>query len=184
MSDTPMPMRRKALEHWRSYAQRLKHRVVELERELSAARRELAQARELLYEYFAAYPHGRLGEKYRALKSPAQGATSTAPQEGLSDPKGIATGVQSAGTQAPVAPAAAVPDDPVAVYDANFIADSGERIVGLHSRPFVAVAHLRACRTLAAHYMRKAANIGALKGAGREAVEAILAAAAELERKP
>jgi len=41
-SKTPRTMRRKALEHWRSYSQRLKYRVVVLERELTALREQLA----------------------------------------------------------------------------------------------------------------------------------------------
>jgi len=40
---TPSLMRRKALEHWRSFSQRLKYRVVVLERELSAAQSALAE---------------------------------------------------------------------------------------------------------------------------------------------
>jgi len=42
--ETERTMRRKALEHWRSFSQRLKYRVVVLERELSALRAEHGKA--------------------------------------------------------------------------------------------------------------------------------------------
>ena len=82
-------------------------------------------------------------------------------------------------------PAAAVPDDPVAVYEAvrwgiDFELDPDR--------------HEKALRALAAHYMRKAAEIcrTAAKGESYEAeidmangcADAVLSAAAELERKP
>ena len=190
--------------------------IESLKAELSAARRELAQARELLYEYFAAYPHGRLGEKYRALKpSPARGeqinadtqedtalggvagkARAGMPAEESTTPAPSApnaAGQVSNGDYGPqVAPAApnAVPDDPVAFYS-EFVLET----FGAYLRRHLSEEnHEKALRALAAHYMRQAAEIcrTAAKGESYEAeidmangcADAILSAAAELERKP
>ena len=43
----------------------------QLERELAAKSAELARVRGLLDDYFAAYPHGKLGDAYRELKNAA-----------------------------------------------------------------------------------------------------------------
>ena len=164
--------------------------------ELSTARRELAETRvvwevvnkvsSILFateqeadSYIGQFPISIGLTKIRrdVFKSPAQGATSTAPQarECLNVPQGQ-----------PVQPAAAVPDDPVEAYK-HFSHKCAEQTYVI--------------RALAAHYeargMRKAAEICKERAWTRpasrhlgaeinctECANAILSAAAELERKP
>ena len=141
----------------------IRNLIFEAERELSAAKRELAEARngaleEAAEKCEAFYYAGRdatatgfnaiyleptsqleniMGMGYaamiRALKSPAQGETSTAPQ--------VAQAARPEAAEAARTPAAAVPDDPVAVY--NSLAESS---------PWPDNMNAVVMRKLAAHY--------------------------------
>ena len=167
-------------------------RIVErLGGDLSAARRELAEARGAIdilrglvalkdrkesigkddtYNKMQPELWQRAREFLRALKSPVQGKTITAPQVPDAPP---VNGRDMRLTQ----PAAAVTDDPVAVYT--------------QIRNGTQAGHVDALHNLARHYeargMRKAAEIAescdVFSADEREIYGSILSAAAELERK-